>query len=216
MKSLCLLFLILSLSVGSAFAQPGARFVNGLTRAKMKFSKPDGYTKITPIDNPHMTYGHVLKNDTAAFEVRYAIRPIDDLIRYYEEGLKDSTRKIVNPNTVSFYTTSAVAVAHNISTEIIGSGPLDDEKVKYTWNADKGMLIWLKPKKMFGQNYSLCCMLCLYKEGRGNAYMFFMGNNEKDISFLFSRTSVFTSLTFKQIPCSNLDLLRYEQDGMIS
>lgn len=197
MKTLCLFILALCLALGSVFAQPGARFVNGLTRAKMAFSKPDGYTKTTPIDNPHMTYGHAVKNDTAAFEVRYAIRPIDEVIRLYEEGLRDSTKKIVNPNTVSFYATSAVAVAYNISTEIIGSGSLDDEKLKHTWNADKGMLMWLKPRKEFGQDYSLCCMLCIYKEGKGNAYMFFTGNDADDILLLSSRTEVFTSLKFK-------------------
>lgn len=53
----------------------------------MRFVKPDGFTKTAPVNNPHMNYEHAIKCDTADFESRYAIRPLDELTRDYSQYL---------------------------------------------------------------------------------------------------------------------------------
>lgn len=108
-------------------------FTDKLERAKMTFEMPEGFTQVDVIDNPHMKYDYAIRHDTADFEVWYAIRPMDHLIRAYEESLKDTSKKIVmiNPSDDPAYAlTDAMAVAHNISEVMSKPQPMNDTEAK--------------------------------------------------------------------------------------
>ncbi len=198
MKALLATAITLMLAVRGASSQtelPSA-FTDGMTRTKIEFAMPAGFTPSTIAENPHMNYEYAMQCDTSDIEIRYATRPLDKLIDSYKKSLADSTRKMVNPDQPSSYVTIDAAVTYNISDKIISKVSLGKEFAQRCFNADGGSLTWSTPRKEFGLDHKLCMTLCTYKYGIGLAFIFFLGDDADVISQLAAREDVSRSFRF--------------------
>lgn len=195
MKPIYTTVIALALAAQGAFSQtelPEA-FTDGLNRAKMVFEMPEGFTSTTIIENPHMHYEYAIKHDTADIEIRYAIRPFDNLIQKYEEAKKDTSGMIrtvmINPDQVSFYAKITTATGYNISKSPIKGRNLADKVIKETYNADNGMVFFVNPKAEFGKGCKYCSMYSIYKKGLGMAFIFFIGDDQFEIVDMAAKVS---------------------------
>lgn len=68
-------------------------FIELLDRTKMKFTEPNGFKRTNPIENTQMNYELAYKHPNKRFEVRYAIRPMDLLLKEYND--RESNKKKV-------------------------------------------------------------------------------------------------------------------------
>jgi len=197
MKTIHLIIFSLLFIVQASFAQNELpeSFTDGLNRAQMTFDMPEGFTETEPIQNPHMLYEYALKHNTEKFEVRYAIRPIDEMLRSYKENEENKKEGDVNidPNTMS--EAIAMAVGFNISGNMPKMGPFDADAVKREFNADKGYTTFVEAREGFDNGYKYCMMVCIFKENLGNAFYFYMADNQETLVKMMP--GVFHTLKFK-------------------
>jgi len=157
-------------------------FTELLGRAKMTFEKPIGLVETDPIENEQMNYEYALITKSKDFEVRYAIRPLDELINEYNENKKNGKLGVsVHPNKL--YSTAFEATVLNISG---GQFPeptiFDKEAVKEEFNADWGATSFVEVGKEFGQDYKYCVVVAIHKDNSGDAYCFYLSKNKANIS----------------------------------
>lgn len=173
-----------------------------LERTQMTFTMPEGYIETEQIKNPHMQWEYSIKHPTEKFEIRYAIRPIDKMIKKFEEWKKNPKEGGVKTDPRNIYPSIAASVAYNIGDgydiEKVMSGLIifPAESVKKEFGADKGVhMTLLKVRKEFANDYNHCMMVAINKEDLGTAFCFFMFD---DINILSSTLPlVFYSLRFK-------------------
>lgn len=171
-------------------------FTDLLDRSQMTFDLPDQYSETAPIENVQMNYDYALINTAKDFEVRYAIRPLDDLIKNYNEQEKNKKPGDVTIHPNKIYEAIFQAIVFNISGGKLSKiGAFDPQAVKKEFNADWGALTMVEAGKEFGQNYKYCFAIAIHKDNLGDAYYFYLANSQEDIKK--NMLSAFHSLRFK-------------------
>lgn len=171
-------------------------FTDLLDRANMSFVKPIGLEETTPIENTEMNYEYALKYPKKRFEVRYAIRPLDNLLLEYEENEKNKESGAIYIHPNKLYSSLLQVTALNISggqlSEVI---EFDKEAVKQEFNADWGATTIVGVGEEFGQDYKYCMIIALHKDNVADAYFFYLFDTKKGFDDLIK--PAFHSLKFK-------------------
>lgn len=188
-----LLFLVLT-----SFASDNSpkTFTDLLDRANLTFQKPTGFEETKIIENRQMNYEYAIKYSKKNFEVRYAIRPLDDLLHDYEDKEKNKKPGDINIHPNKFYSSLLQATTLNISggqlPEVIEFGK---EAVKKEFNADWGATTFVEVGKEFGQKYKYCMIVAIHKDNLGDAYFFYLSDTKDGFNELMK--PAFHSLKFK-------------------
>lgn len=176
MKTACLIIFGIFFITQASFAQNELpeKFTDGLKRAKMTFNMPEGYTETDIIQNPHMSYEYAIKHNSEKIEIRYAIRPMDEMLRKYEENeIKMHPNKILQASVI------AVSANINISGSRPNLSPFNADAVNKEFNADKGWTVLVEARQGFDNGYKYCLMVSIFKENLGTAFYFYMADDPK-------------------------------------
>lgn len=165
-------------------------------RAQMTFTSPEWYVETDLIENPHMNYEYAIKHETDKLEIRYAIRPIDEMLADYEEREKNKKEGEVNNHPDSLYPAIAMAVGFNITGSMPELAPFPPEAVKAEFNADQGVMTRVVPREGFDGGYEQCFMIVIQKNGLGTAYVFYMFDDPEML--LKYAMPAFQALKFKE------------------
>ncbi len=190
---------LLFISVFTAYSAENNQkksFADLLTESKMVFQMPGGLVETKTIDNDQMNYEFSVKYPDKKFEVRYAIRPLVEMIVQYKvnEVNKKPGVTLIDPNKL--YLASFQAIAMNISGgQFKNSQEFDRNSVKNEFNADWGSVTLVETGKTFGQEYKYCLMLAIHKDDCADAYIFFLSESKDDLMALAQ--PAFYSLKFK-------------------
>jgi hypothetical protein len=156
----------------SATAKLPEKFGELMQRAKMTFTEPTGLVEIAPIENVQMNYEFALKYPETKFEIRFAIRPLDTMLKEYAKAIKSGSI-CINPN--KSYQTSFLATIFNVSNgKTSNTKTFDKDAVKLEFNADWGSTAFFEVGKEFGQDYKYCMVVAIHKDDCGDAYIFFL------------------------------------------
>ena len=191
------IYFILLLSVSSFQSDKNAvNFKNQLAKAGLSFEMPKGYTETKIISNQQMNYEYAIKHPEKNFEVRYAIRPLEDLIKSFNESEKNKKTGDININPNQFFASSFQATCLNISGgQMPRVNQFPKQAVKLEFNADWGATTFMKVGKEFGQQYQFCMLIAIHKDNLADAYIFYLSDKQETISELVE--PVFHSLKFK-------------------
>jgi hypothetical protein len=150
-------------------------FESLLDSNNMIFKTPENYIEIEPIKNRQMNYEKAYKHPNKRFEVRYAIRI----------------------HNFGFYKQLFEMTALNISKgQLPKYSPFGADAVKKEFGADAGATIMVKVRKEFGQDYKYCLLVYIHKNGVGDAYIFYLADDNKIIPDLMA--PIFHALKFKK------------------
>src|SRR4029078_4003442 len=128
-----------------------------------------------PIENRQMNYEYALISKSKDFEVRYAIRPMDNFIKEYNEREKNKKPGEINIHPNKFYAQTFQATVLNISGgQLPESTTFDKDAVKSEFNADWGATTTVELGKEFGQDYKYCMVVAIHKDNVGEAYYFYL------------------------------------------
>jgi hypothetical protein len=166
-------------------------------RTGMVFIQPAGWDEVPVMKNSQMNYDYAIKLNGKDIEIRYRIQPLDDMVKKYQEWLKNKPpgSMMIDPNNL--YSGMVMATAANIGGKMPADGKsFPPDAVKRDFGADKGGVIMIVPVKEFGQNYKYCFMLTLQKADKSVAYVFFMANSQDDLNT--SLPATFTALKYKE------------------
>jgi hypothetical protein len=146
-----------------------------LERANMVFRVMDGFHETKPIQNSQMNYEFAVMNKNKDFEIRYAIRPLDNLIKEYEELERKKKPGDANVNPNNYYPITFQATVMNISGGTYKEPSIFDKtSVNNEFNADWGASTFIEVGKDFGQEYKYCMIVALHKKNVADAYLFFL------------------------------------------
>lgn len=152
-------------------------FTDLLSRADMLFESPDSVVSAPIIYSHAMSYEYAIKYPGKNFEVRYAVRPSDNLWSEYEAHSKNLKKGDVNTNPDSTYMAAFQTIILNVSGGLPNITEFDKASVKSEFNADWGGTVAVQPRKEFGQNYKYCMIIALHKNKKGDAYVFFLSDS---------------------------------------
>ena len=186
------------LLVLTSFSSPDLpkTFTDLLDRANLIFQKTEGLEATKIIENRQMTYEYAMKYPKKNFEVRYAIRPLDNLLRDYEEKEKNKKSGDINTHPNGLYSSSLQAITLNISGgQLPEIAVFDEQAVKQEFNADWGATTFVEVSKEFGQQYQYCMIVAIHKDNIADAYFFYLSNSKDGFEELMF--PAFHSLRFK-------------------
>ena len=173
-----------------------------LERAHLSFEAPSGYASTKVIANDQVAYDYALKlkDPDKKFEVSYLIMPLDSMLIEYKESLKDTSKTMIDPNTL--YEKMMLVIALNAGGGTMPADgnmpeiqPFDSAAVKNEFNADWGGAVFITLGKEFGQNYTACMIVGIHKNNVADAYYFYLAEEKSDIPDLMK--GPFHSLKFK-------------------
>jgi hypothetical protein len=171
-------------------------FKDQLAIAGMMIDMPKGFVETKIISNQQMNYEYAIKHPEKNFEVRYAIRPLGELIKSYNENEKNKKPGDININPNQFFASSFQATCLNISGgQMPRVNQFPKQAVKSEFNADWGATTFMKVGKEFGQQYQFCMLVAIHKDNLADAYIFYLSDKQETISELVE--PVFHSLKFK-------------------
>jgi hypothetical protein len=189
-----LLLLSILLSVQSDYLPKP--FVELLDRAKMHFEKPFGLETTPLIENRQMNYEYALKYPKKQYEIRYAVRPLDQMIAQHEEAQRNKKEGDVSIHPNKLYSAMLTATVLNVSggknAEIT---PFNKNDVKDEFNADWGATAFFEVGEEFGQDYKYCLVVALHKDDCADAYIFYLAKTKKKFTELMNLP--FYALKFK-------------------
>jgi hypothetical protein len=145
-----------------------------LDSMQMIFEAPSDYIEIEPIHNRQMNYEKAYKHPTENFEVRYALRKHN--YGWYHQ-MFEMTALNISGGRLPEYT--------NFGTDA----------VKKEFNADAGCTVGVEVIEEFGQEYKYCLLVYIYKKGIGDAYIFYMADDNTIIPDLMM--PIFHALKFE-------------------
>jgi hypothetical protein len=90
-------------------------FTDLLDRGNLTFQEPIGFEETKTIENRQMNYEYAIKYPKKKFEVRYAIRPLDELILDHEEREKNKKPGDINIHPNKLYSSLLEITTLNIS-----------------------------------------------------------------------------------------------------
>lgn len=172
------------------------KFNDLLDRAQMTFVAPEGLKSTRIIENRQMNYEYALKYPATDFEVRYAVRPLDNLLKDYAQKEKNKQPGDINIHPNKLHNSLLQAAIMNISG---GQQPeiktFDKNAVKQEFNADWGALAFFETGKEFGQDYKYCLVVAIHKDDVADAYFFYLAKSRDRFDELMQ--PAFHSLKFK-------------------
>ncbi|RVT72812.1 hypothetical protein EOD40_15485 [Flavobacterium sufflavum] len=173
-----------------------SEFQEKLLKAKMNFETPKNFKEVPIISNNQMNYDYAIKHVEKDFEVRFALHPLVDRLKDYNEKEKNKQPGEINRSPNKLYQGSFVAIAFNISGGKIlkGSSIFPPEAIKAEFNADWGAMTMVEAGKEFGQDYKYCVMVAIHKDDVADAYYFYLANDQQTIKEQMQ--PVFHSLKF--------------------
>ena len=182
MKKLIIITICISLFFACTETQVPLPFINLLNRTKMIFTEPYGYILKDSLQSRGGTWDLTYIHPVDKFEVRYAIQPMDVLLKEYQEDLlkKDSNENLIHPNKL--YHNKFKKALLNIS-----DGRLPEYTVmtatsaKSEFNADWGATATVDAGKEFGIGYKYCQIVLIHKDNIGDAFVYFLGDDIKII-----------------------------------
>jgi hypothetical protein len=195
MKTLTMFFILIFLTSFKADNLP-KDFDDLLIRANMTFDSPQDFGETEIIHNKQMNYDYAIKNKDKSLEIRYAVRPLDNLLKDYtiKEQNKQPGDVYISPN--KFYPAALQATIMNISG---GKMPrinvFPKEAIKTEFNADWGATTITEVGKEFGQNYKYCMIVAIHKDNIADAYYFYLFDKQETIQSAL--IPVFHALKFK-------------------
>jgi hypothetical protein len=193
-KTLSTVFLFLVLTAFTSDNSPKA-FKDLLGRAKLTFQKPAGLEETKIIENRQMNYEYAIKYPKKKFEVRYAIRPLDNLLSDYEEKEKNKKPGDINIHPNKLYSSLLQVTAMNISGgKLPEISVFDKQAVKQEFNADWGATTFVEVGKEFGQDYKYCMIVAIHKDNFADAYYFYLSDSKDGFDELME--PAFHSLKF--------------------
>ncbi|HLP10394.1 MAG TPA: hypothetical protein VK177_00580 [Flavobacteriales bacterium] len=157
----------------------------------MTFEEPKGYKEVKPVDNAQMDWEKSYKHPRKKFEVRYAVRPMDEELKTYEASKNNSTASMVDPNTCAPSLMQVTLL--NISGRMPDPNVFGSEAVKTEFNADWGAS-GAVPVGTWAQGYKYCLMVLLHKNDYGQGYVFYLGDDLETIHK--EMKSIFHNLKF--------------------
>jgi len=173
-------------------------FTDLLSRADMMFEAPKTLVSTPVVFNKAMAYEYALKYPDKNFEIRYAVRPSDNLWREYEHAEKNKKPGSVNVNPDSMYLAAFQSVITNTTNnEYPKITEFQKEAVKAEFNADWGGTVVIHPRKEFGQDYKFCMIVAIHKSHAGDAYIFYL--SDTDDGFNDRVAPAFHSLLFNRL-----------------
>ena len=159
------------------------QFTDLLNITKMTFDQPDQYSETPVIENPQMNYEYAIINNAKEFEIRYAIRPLDERIKNHNEREKNKKPGDINIHPNKLHTATFQAVVFNVSGgKFPKIGEFEPESVKKEFNADWGALTMVEVGKEFGTDYKYCLLITIHKDDVADAYFFYLSNTKEDIT----------------------------------
>ena len=198
MNKIKLLLTGLSFTILTAFSvkELPKPFSELLDRAKMTFGKTNELVETKPIENRQMNYEYALITRSKDFEVRYAIRPLDNLIEEYNKSERNKQPGDINIHPNKLYVALFQTTVLNISNGQLPEPTIfDKEAVKEEFNADWGATVFVEVGKEFGQNYKYCLVVAIHKDNVGDAYCFYLSEKKENIDNNMKK--LFQSLKFK-------------------
>lgn len=171
-------------------------FKRQLEDSAMMFEMPKGFVETSVIANKQMSYDYAIKHESKQFEVRFAIRPLTNLIKTYQEQEKSKKPGDVNIHPNRFYATSFQATVLNISGGLMPQlRQFPKQAIKSEFNAEWGATTFCEVAKEFGQNYKYCMVVAIHKDDLADAYYFYLSDKQETISQFIE--PVFHCLKFK-------------------
>lgn len=197
MKHLQLLIICIILSTMTSFTMidPPERIKDLLDKTGMTLDVPEGLIETEIIENSHMNYEYALKHPTDEFEIRYAIRPLGEMVKEYEEWEKNKKEGEFRIHPNNMYPAVGSAVAFNISGKMANLSPFDNEAVKKEYYADKGGVTGVEPRDTFSKDYKSCLMIVIQKDNVASAYIFLLANDKETLTKALAQAAY--SLKFK-------------------
>jgi hypothetical protein len=194
-KSVSIGFLLIAITSFTTDNVP-KEFTDLLDRAKLNFQNTVGLEETKIIVNRQMNYEYALKYPKKKFEVRYAIRPLDDLIKDYNQREKDKKPGDVNIHHNKLYASMFQATILNISGgKLPQIAAFDKQAVKAEFNADWGATTMVEVGKEFGQEYKYCMIVAIHKDNIADAYFFYLSDTKDGFDELM--LPAFHSMRFK-------------------
>lgn len=182
MKKRILITLLIFISVAiSMFAGDNLpeEFTELLKRTNLTYEIPEDFVEVEPVENSHMLYEYAIKHPIEKFEVRYAIRPIDEMLVEYNEWSKNPKEGETRLDPKNLYPAIGQAVKLNISDKEINGGSLPEESLKNDFGADAGMSYFVMPREAFSNGYKHTMMIAINKKEKGTAFIFYMFDDPK-------------------------------------
>lgn len=171
-------------------------FKEQLEKSGMVFEMPKGFIETGIIENRQMNYEYAIKHETKAFEARFALRPLADLMKTYQELEKNKKSGDININPNQFFASSLQAIVLNISGgKMPRLQPFPPQAVKAEFNAEWGATTSFEVGKEFGQGYKYCMVVAIHKNNLADAYCFYLSDTQETMNELLR--PVFHSLKFK-------------------
>lgn len=171
-------------------------FRNMLEEGNLTFERPPGMEETGIIENRQMNYEFALKYPDRNFEVRYAIRPLNKLVKEY-----DAWEKNKGPADIQIHPNKLYASLLQVTTLNISGGQLpeviefDAQAVKEEFNADWGATTFVEVGEEFGQLYTYCMIVAIHKDNFADAYFFYLSDSKEQFGELMN--PAFHSLKFK-------------------
>lgn len=180
-KFFIIAFVALFAFVAPSFAEDNLpeKFAELLKRTSLTYEVPEGFVEAELVENPHMLYEYALKHPTEKFEVRYAIRPVDEMLVEYDEWAKNPKEGETRLDPRNLYPAIGQAVKLNISDKEINGGPLPEESLENDFGADAGMSYFVMPREAFSNGYKHTMMVAINKKEKGTAFIFYMFDDPK-------------------------------------
>jgi hypothetical protein len=170
-------------------------FTDLLDRANMTFVAPDSLVPVNIIETRALAYDYALKYPSKNFEIRYAIRPSDNLWKDYDQSSRNPLIPDKESNPDSSYTSALQTIILNCSGELPKVTEFEKAAVKTEFGADWGGTVFIHPRKSFGQSYKFCMLVALHKNRAGEAYIFYLSDSQD--GFNEAVMPVFHALKFK-------------------
>ena len=182
--------------ISYSFSVKPDQFSELLTRSDLIFTQPENFTSVEIVDQNNMQYEYALKHNSKNFEVRYAIRPLDELIKTYEKKEKNKKEGDINIHPNKLYKTLLQSTTMNISGGYLPEMVVFDSlAVRQEFNADWGATTYVEVGNAFGANYKYCITVAIHKNNVADAYLFFLSDNTENFDDVM--LTAFHSLKFK-------------------
>lgn len=173
------LFTLTSFSLGNL----PEKFTDLLDKAGMTFDNPSECFETPPIENRQMNYEYSVINNAKDFEIRFAIRPLSEMIKNYNTREKNKKPGDINIHPNKLYVAAFQAIVFNVSGgQQAKFGEFGDQAVKKEFNADWGAIAMVEVGKEFGQNYKYCFLVAIHKDDMGDAYCFYLSDTKENIN----------------------------------
>lgn len=166
----------------------------------MQFRAPGGTVPVPVVANAQMSYDYAVKFPDRKLEIRYAIRPLGQLLAEYKQSKKSKNEVMADPNQL--YPSLVMAIAANVSGGTMPDiNPFPPAAVQREFHADWGGTTVVKAGAEFAPGYANCMIVALHKKNVADAYYFYLFDKREDIETLMAvataDTAAFHSLQFK-------------------